>query len=557
MDLDEVLDELKHFGKFQATNYLLLSVAILFAAMFEASFIFTAGDLDYRCRIPDCDGRQTTFQPSWLQNAVPFHMHDGRFVPRRCLRFSPRNATILIDNSLYTEQNVSSCSPDVFDNSSTTRCHEWVYDGDETTILREWDITCEENLWKLTMVGTVNNIGQFVGLSVVGLVSDGIGRKTTLIVSMVLSCMMGMARSFAWSYEIFLLFEFLDPALGTGVYTSALVLGMELVGSSSRVLAATLITSFYAIGQALTGLIAWWLQDWRLILRASYLPSLLCLSYYWLIPESVRWLLTKRRTKEATDIILEAARTNGVSLSENVMSKIRSSSEQKYTEENVEGNEGPWRSALSQVFRSKTLLTRLMISIFCWVSIMFVYFGLTVNSVSVGSNKYTSFILVALIELPAYVATYLSMNKFGRKFSLISALVISGISCTAFAFLPPELEWARLLLFLAGKFAITISYTVMYVYNAELFPTELRHSLLGACAMFGQIGSILAPQTPLLDKVMESLPLLLFGAMSVLSGLLALYFPETLNVKLPDTIEEAKSIGKKKRRKSEESKSET
>lgn len=51
MDLDEVLDEVKHFGKFQATNYLLLSVAILFAAMFEASFIFTAGDLEYRYEI--------------------------------------------------------------------------------------------------------------------------------------------------------------------------------------------------------------------------------------------------------------------------------------------------------------------------------------------------------------------------------------------------------------------------------------------------------------------------------------------------------------------------
>ena len=71
------------------------------------------------------------------------------------------------------------------------------------------------------------------------------------------------------------------------------------------------------------------------------------------------------------------------------------------------------------------------------VSITFVYFGLTVNSVSVGSNKYTSFILVALIELPAYVATYLSMNKFGRKFTLCITLMISGIPCTAFALLPP------------------------------------------------------------------------------------------------------------------------
>jgi hypothetical protein len=36
----------------------------------------------------------------------------------------------------------------------------------------QWDLTCEENLWKLTIVGTVNNVGQFIGLSVVGLVSD-------------------------------------------------------------------------------------------------------------------------------------------------------------------------------------------------------------------------------------------------------------------------------------------------------------------------------------------------------------------------------------------------
>jgi hypothetical protein len=49
------------------------------------------------------------------------------------------------------------------------------------------------------------------------------------------------------------------------------------------------------------------------------------------------------------------------------------------------------------------------------------------------------------------------------------------------------------------------------------------------------------------NEVMESLPLLLFGAMSVFSGLLALYFPETLNVKLPDTIEEAENIGKQRR----------
>lgn len=37
----------------------------------------------------------------------------------------------------------------------------------------------------------------------------------------------------------------------------------------------------------------------------------------------------------------------------------------------------------------------------------------------------------------------------------------------------------------------------------------------------------------------------MFAAMAIAAGLLSLLFPETLNTKLPDTIEEAENIGKK------------
>jgi MFS family permease len=56
----------------------------------------------------------------------------------------------------------------------------------------------------------------------------------------------------------------------------------------------------------------------------------------------------------------------------------------------------------------------------------------------------------------------------------------------------------QLLLFLLGKFGITISFAVVFVFTAELFPTELRHSTLACCSMLGRIGSVIAPQTPLL-----------------------------------------------------------
>lgn len=78
-----------------------------------------------------------------------------------------------------------------------------------------------------------------------------------------------------------------------------------------------------------------------------------------------------------------------------------------------------------------------------------------------------------------------------------------------------------------------------------MFPTNLRHSLLGTCAMFGRVGSIISPQTPLLAEYYSSLPLLLMAGCAFLSGFLILRLPETLNTKLPDTIEEAINIGDK------------
>lgn len=136
------------------------------------------------------------------------------------------------------------------------------------------------------------------------------------------------------------------------------------------------------------------------------------------------------------------------------------------------------------------------------------------------------------------------MERLGRKWSLCGSMVICGLSCLAYIFLPEDEPFIRLILFLVGKSAITVSFTVLYVYAAELYPTNLRSSLMSTCSMLGRIGSILAPQKPLLMRYNASLPLLLFGSISIVSGLLVLRFPETLNTNLPDTIEEAEQLGK-------------
>lgn len=69
--------------------------------------------------------------------------------------------------------------------------------------------------------------------------------------------------------------------------------------------------------------------------------------------------------------------------------------------------------------------------------------------------------------------------------------------------------------------------------------------MLGLCSMVGRIGGMLAPVAILLVDILPALPNMLFGAAGILTGILILFNPETLGKKLPDTIDEAKDLGKK------------
>lgn len=44
-----------------------------------------------------------------------------------------------------------------------------------------------------------------------------------------------------------------------------------------------------------------------------------------------------------------------------------------------------------------------------------------------------------------------------------------------------------------GRFGISATYSVVTLYTAELYPTEIRSSALGTCSTWAHVGSITAP----------------------------------------------------------------
>ena len=90
---------------------------------------------------------------------------------------------------------------------------------------------------------------------------------------------------------------------------------------------------------------------------------------------------------------------------------------------------------------------------------------------------------------------------------------------------------------------VTFSWGVLFLYNAELFPTEVRTSGIGSASFVGRFGGMVAPWVELLGKHYHpKIPTIIFGGTAVLAGILAIILPETHGIELPYTIEEAEKL---------------
>lgn len=337
------------------------------------------------------------------------------------------------------------------------------------------------------------------------------GRKNLFIWGLFGCGVTGIIKSFAISYPMFLILEFLDAYIGSGTFMGGFVLAMELVGPRQRTLGGTFIMCWYTAGVIMLGTYASWATDFRKLLRLCYTPALFVLSLFWLIPESSRWLMISGRRREAADIVMKAAKTNGVRLKEDTLQRLHDHCNEDVYQ--LDGNSLDPKEKPSEdisLFTSRALVMRTLSCCFCWLVNAFVAYGLTLNSVDLSGSKYTNFILMTVVEIPAYIASYFLTTHVGRRWSLCGMMLLAGCSCLGTLFIPTTGGHTsgiafRLPFFLVGKFAITASFNVLYVYTTEIFPTGVRNGMMSTCSMIGRLGSMLAPQTPLLVKQISTL----------------------------------------------------
>lgn len=268
------------------------------------------------------------------------------------------------------------------------------------------------------------------------------------------------------------------------IYTSHLklrnLLATEIVGKNARLLPAQVLNLGWSIFYVLLGVAAIYYRTYR----AFYLTMPAIIFVYLLInifvvDECPRWLLVQGRKKEAAKIFDRIKRLNG-------------HKDKKY---NVILDTDDIKSSVKQetfidLLKSKRLVCRYLNLGLCWAVNALVYYGLSLHTGKLAGNKYVNFIISGAVEFPAYLLNIALMYSMGKRLPTSGVMIFGGLSCILMAVAQGTVASGFSMF---GKFCITMSFGLAYVFTPELTPTTMRTNGLGVCSTMARIGAILAP----------------------------------------------------------------
>lgn len=530
MAYDDVILRMGEFGRYQRRVYLLLCLPAISCAFHKLAGVFLGAKMNSRCLLPHEFAENATFQLSQdvLNASYPWDPEVKGW--SQCLSLDLIGAA----NDTIVERSIGGSGV-----GKGIKCKEYVYDRSVyiSTTTSEWDLVCDK-AWLRATGDSLFMVGVMLGSMIFGGLSDKYGRRPIFFLSLVIQLVGGILVAVAPEFISYVIFRLIVGSTTSGVFLVAYVIALEMVGPKKRLVAGVGCQLFFTTGYILTAGFAYFITDWRMLQIAITVPSIAFLLYWWFIPESARWLLTKGRHQEAKDLLQRASLENGVEMPEETFDTLLNNN----SEDSKPDMKKP---SLFDLFRYPNLRRKSILLFFNWLVNSGTYYGLSWHASNLGGNDYVNFVISGVVEVPAYTFLIFTLNRWGRKIILCGCMMLSGLALLATLFVPADSQWLIVTLAMIGKLAITSSYGAIYVFTAEQFPTVIRNVGLGASSTFARIGGVIAPYVNHLSEVWTPLPLVIFGSCALLGGLMSLLLPETLNKKLPESIRDGELFGKK------------
>uniref|UniRef100_A0A3P8W0E8 Major facilitator superfamily (MFS) profile domain-containing protein n=1 Tax=Cynoglossus semilaevis TaxID=244447 RepID=A0A3P8W0E8_CYNSE len=475
----ETVAFLGQWGRFQQVVFFLLCASIVANGFGAFTLVFLTDTPRHHCRVPDVN-----LTEDWRNFTIPFEVR-GVILPQ-------------VEDVSLTDLEQEGC------------VDGWVYSTDiyQSTVVSEFDLVCGDE-WKQPFTSTVYFVGSLMGSFLSGKLSDRFGRKPVLFVTMALQAVCTFLQSYSNSWLLFTILLFISGLGQVSNYVAGLVLGAEILTGHVRVLYSSLGTCFgFAVGYMMLPVFAYFIRDWRNLLLALAVVGAVYLPFWWLIPESPRWLLSHGRVEEAEAIVRKAAKWNKCQAPMEIFADYCTPLKEKY--------------GVFDLLRTSNIRITTLILSFVAFTITTGYFALCYNTPQLHANPYLSCFISAVTELPAYISCWLALRFWPRRLSLIAALLVGAVSLKENILYLSDLPHLSLSLEMLGKYGLTTASSMM-------------NTATGATGTISRLGSC---PFVFLGIYFKFLPYIILGTVSLLAALSTFFMPESFQKPLPETIEQ-------------------
>lgn len=127
-------------------------------------------------------------------------------------------------------------------------------------------------------------------------------------------------------------------------------------------IAGVIFMMFFSLGFMLMGVLAFFVTDWRFYQIALTIPGLIFLAYWWIIPESTRWLLANNRKYKAIKQIKRIAESNNVIVPKEMLDKLV----ENETDSTDPDNNNKKKATALDLFRQPHLRSKALLIFFNW-----------------------------------------------------------------------------------------------------------------------------------------------------------------------------------------------
>ncbi|XP_051883947.1 putative solute carrier family 22 member 31 [Pristis pectinata] len=429
-------------------------------------------------------------------------------------------------------------------NGSVSCTRGWQFErlvGLETNVVTQWNLVCK-NYWKVPLEEVGYSIGWIVGFLTLGTVADGLGRRSTFVLSVFVAIIQHIGVLVSVDFIMFLVFHMLSGIALAGLFLSAYVARLEMCDPPHRLMIMIIAAFCTVAGEMLLPGLAELCKNWRILQGVVTAPFLILL-IYWCIPsmfpESPRWLLATRRIGKCKQILRGIAIGNGVNVEDEIYTQCTIFNEMDSVFEEA-------TRCRSYTFCDMTTAQTIWKNILILGFTTFIGNGIqhcfSQNLVGYSPRFYLSYFVIAGAEAVALIFLYFTVNKFGRRGILLFSTIFTGLSSLLLLALVQYLhEAVHLALSILGLVSACSVSILSIFFASEVVPTVVRGATLGLIMATGCIGKATSPIMDLHNKHGFFLHHVVFASFAVLSVLCIMLLPESKRKLLPESLKDGEN----------------